>query len=95
MRVQLQGFRISGWKAFLAGLAALLVGAVVAVLSLAALGLGVMISVVARLVMGVRGLTGARRADSSVVFQEAPQGSGTLEVRDIQVDEVVVARDSR
>jgi hypothetical protein len=48
MRVQVQGFRISGWKAVLAGVVALVVGGVVAVLSLVALGVGVMVSVVAR-----------------------------------------------
>jgi hypothetical protein len=95
MRVQVQGFRISGWKAVLAGVVAFVVGGVVAVLSLVALGIGVMVSVVARLVGGVRGLTGTRKTVAPVVFESAPRESGALEVREIQVDEVVVVREGR
>jgi hypothetical protein len=95
MRVQVQGFRISGWKAVLAGVVALVVGGVVAVLSLVALGVGVLVSVVARLVGGVRGLKGCGKADAMEAFEEAPQSSRALEVREIQVDEVVVVRERR
>jgi hypothetical protein len=95
MRVNVQGFRISGWKAVLAGVIALVVGGVVAVLSLVALGVGVVVSVVARVVGGVRGLTGGGKADAREAFEEVPRASGALEVREIQVDEVVVVRERR
>jgi hypothetical protein len=95
MRVNVQGFRISGWKAVLAGVVALVVGGVVAVLSLVALGVGVLVSVVARVLGGVRGLKGGVKADAMEAFEEAPRSSGALEVREIQVDEVVVVRERR
>jgi hypothetical protein len=95
MRVNVQGFRISGWKAVLAGVVALVVGGVVAVLSLVALGVGVLVSVVARVLGGVRGLKGGGKADAMEAFEEAPRASGALEVREIQVDEVVVVRERR
>lgn len=95
MRVNVQGFRISGWKAVLAGVVALVVGGVVAVLSLVALGVGVLVSLVARVLGGVRGLKGGGKADVMEAFEEAPRSSGALEVREIQVDEVVVVRERR
>lgn len=95
MRVNVQGFRISGWKAVLAGVVALVVGGVVALLSLVALGVGVLVSVVARLVGGVRGLMGGGKAKVIQAYEEAPQTSDALEVREIQVDEVVVGRERR
>jgi hypothetical protein len=95
MRVQVQGFRISGGKAVLAGVVALVVGGVVAVLSLVALGVGVMVSVVARLVGGVRGLKGTRKTVEPVVFESVPREGGALEVREIQVDEVLVVREGQ
>lgn len=95
MRMQVQGFRISGWKAVLAGVVALVVGGVVAVLSLVALGVGVLVSVVARLIGKGQGIARERKAVGPMVFEEAPQDGGALEVRDIQVDEVVVIREQR
>ena len=95
MRVNVQGFRISGWKAVLAGVVALVVGGVVAVLSLGALGGGVLVAWGARVLGGVRGLKGGAKANAMEAFEEAPRSSGALEVREIQVDEVVVVRERR
>lgn len=90
MRVQVQGFRISGWKAVLAGVVALVVGGVIALLSLAALAVGVAVSAVAVLALRFRGVMGGVQRREPMVFESAPVQREALEVREIQVDEVVV-----
>ncbi len=93
MNVRVQGFRISGWKAVLAGVVALVVGGLIALLSLAALAAGVVVSVVAALILRFRGALGGGKKRGRAVFESAPEPAGALEVREIQVDEVVVVRD--
>jgi hypothetical protein len=90
MNVQLQGIRISGWKAVLAGVVALVVGGLIALLSLAALAVGVVVSVGAALALRFRGVLGGGKGREPVVFESAPVQREVLEVREIQVDEVVV-----
>jgi hypothetical protein len=95
MRVQVQGYRISGWKAVLGGMLALVAGGVIAVLSVAALVVGLMVSVAAGLVFRARGMLGGERKRGVEVFEAAPARAEALEVREIQVDEVVVERERR
>ena len=90
MNVQVQGIRISGWKAVLAGIVALVVGGVIALLSLAALAVGVVVSVGVALALRLRGALGGGGRREPVVFEAAPVAREALEVREIQVDEVVV-----
>jgi hypothetical protein len=93
MRVQVQGIRISGWKAVLAGIVALAVGGLIALLSLAALAVGVVVSAVAVLALRFRGALGWGKKPEPVVFELAPTSREALEVREIQVDEVVVLKE--
>jgi hypothetical protein len=93
MNVQVQGIRISGWKAVLAGVVALVVGGLIALLSLAALVVGVVVSAVAVLVLRFRGALGGGKKRERVAFESAPVSQEVLEVREIQVDEVVVVRE--
>jgi hypothetical protein len=90
MNVQVQGIRISGWKAVLAGIVALVVGAIIALLSLAALAVGVVVSVLAALALRFRGVLGGGKPRESVGYAAAPVQTEALEVREINVDEVVV-----
>jgi hypothetical protein len=47
------------------------------------------------LVGGVRGLKGTRKTVEPVVFESVPREGGALEVREIQVDEVLVVREGQ
>ncbi len=95
MSVRVRGIRISGWKAVLAGFVLLVVGGVIVLLSLAALAVGVVVSVGLLCVLGLRGMLGGGVKRKPMVFEEAPQGSSAMVVREIQVDEVVVVREGR
>ena len=95
-RLRFQQIRLSGWRAVLAGVVALLAAAVVAMLSLVALAFGVLVSVSALLAHRVRALLRGGGSPAPIVRHEsAPQDARQLEAREIRVDEVIVDHEPR
>lgn len=93
MQFQTYGVRLSGWRAALIGVVLALVVVLALFLGVFLLVAGLIASAVAALVYAIRRrLGGAGQAGGKIDYAEAPEPSTALEVREIQVDEVVVVR---
>jgi len=93
MQFQTYGVRLSGWRAALIGVLAVLLFLLAIFLGVFILAAGIIGSAVAALVFAIRGRLGwAGKEGGKINYEPAPESAAQLEVREIQVDEVVVVR---
>ncbi len=92
MQFQTYGMRLSGWRAALIGVVAVLLILVAVFLGVFILLAGLVGSAIAALVYAVRGRLGWAARGKKIDYAAAPTSATQLEVREIQVDEVYVVK---
>lgn len=93
MQFQTYGMRLSGWRVALIGLVGVLIVVLAIFLGAFLLVAGLVFSAGAALVYAIRRRLGwGVPANGEVHYAQAPESVAALEVREIQVDEVVVVK---
>jgi uncharacterized protein (DUF697 family) len=92
MQFQTYGMRLSGWRAALIGVVAVVLILVAVFLGFFILLAGLVGSAIAALIYAVRGRLGWAGKEQAIDYATAPTSVTQLEVREIQVDEVCVVR---